>query len=99
MMQFLTFGRVIQIITQNISEYKERFFDVINRGGLSKPSDAIFLSTLHSQEFFDRIFRCDEIRSVMLRFKKSRAVFVQSFTRIIVSHVDTAFLVSLNYES
>ena len=28
---------------------KKRFFDVINRGGLCRPTDALFMTTLHAQ--------------------------------------------------
>ena len=75
---------------ENIDEYKKRFFDVINRGGLCNPSDAIFISTVHAQDFFDQIFKNEDVKSVFMKFKKSREVFVKAFTELITSCPDTA---------
>ena len=35
---------------ENVESCKKRFFDMVNRGGLCNPSDAIFMATLHAQE-------------------------------------------------
>ena len=41
---------------ENVEAYKKRFFDIINRGGLCTPSDAMFMATVHAQELFNKIF-------------------------------------------
>ena len=48
--------------------YKKQFFDVINRGGLCKPSDVLYMTTVHAQQFFHGIFKGDsKIQTVCSR--------------------------------
>ena len=68
-------------------EYKKRFFNVINRGGLSKPTDALYMATVHAQEFFDQLFRHKSIP--ILKFKNPRAVFLQAFKEKLSASRDT----------
>ena len=69
---------------ENISEYKKRFFDVINRGGLCNPSDAMYMATVHAQECFDQIFKDQETRSTLLKYRFPRKVFLRAFSEKIL---------------
>ena len=75
---------------ENISAYKKRFYDVINRGGLCNPSDAMFMATVHAQECFDQVFNSHEARKMLLRCKNARRVFQTAFTEKISMCNDTA---------
>ena len=84
---------------ENISEYKKRFFDVINRGGLCNPSDAMYMATVHAQECFDQIFKDQETRSILLKYRFPRKVFLRAFSEKISCCEDTAPLANIKCEN
>jgi hypothetical protein len=53
------------------------FLEQINRGGLRKPSDLLFIYCLHAHELQKLIFNEDELRKVFLSCKLPKAVFAQ----------------------
>ena len=77
---------------ENVERYKKRFFDVINRGGLCNPSDALFMVTVHAQEFFNKIFNDEETKSSFLKLKNPRAVFTKCFIETVLKCQNTASL-------
>jgi hypothetical protein len=56
---------------------KEDFLQQINRGGLVKPSDLMFLFCLHVHELHKSIFGKKEVKEQFLRSNNHRAVFAQ----------------------
>ena len=71
----------------NVLQYRKKFFNVINRGGLCKPSDAMYMATVHAQEFLDKLFTGDS--NYLFKVKNTRAVFVAAFSEKISSSKET----------
>ena len=78
---------------ENTVMYKKQFFDMINRGGLCKPSNALYLATVHAQEFYDQVFEKQHQESALIfKFKNPRSVFVEAFCDKLSSCNDTESL-------
>jgi hypothetical protein len=56
---------------------RTRFLDQVNRGGLVKPSDLIFLYCLHAHELHKLIFGTEEIKNKFISSQFPRVVFAE----------------------
>jgi hypothetical protein len=56
---------------------KDAFLEQINRGGLVKPSNLLFLFCLHVHEFHKSIFSKQRIREQFMKARNQREVFAQ----------------------
>ena len=76
------------------------FFDIINRGGLCKPSDALYITTVHAQEFLDHLFDNQSTKSCILsNFSNPRAVFIHSFIEKLETCSETGSLCNIKLEN
>ena len=85
----------IEEIRKEDEHHKKQFFDVINRGGLCKPSDALYMTTVHAQELLDQVFKT----SVLLQFKSPREVFAEFFHEKLSIWRETKSLVELKCDN
>ena len=60
------------------------------KDSLMSSTGEAFVILVHAQNFFDQIFKNEDVKSVFMKFKKSREVFVKAFTELITSCPDTA---------
>jgi hypothetical protein len=61
--------------TNSAPDARSSFLDQINRGGLVKPSDLVFIYCLHANELQHRIFASEEMKKVFLSAELPRPVF------------------------
>ncbi len=64
------------------AEKVSRFLEQINRGGLSHPSDLLYVTSLHIWTFYEDIVENIEAKNILLQSPKARKVFVRSFIRL-----------------
>jgi len=60
-------------------EAKEEFLRLITRGGLIKPSDALFIVCCHSWLLYHKIINSDTSKNLLLASNNSRATFIEVF--------------------
>ena len=62
---------------ENEIEAKEEFLRLITRGGLIKPSDALFVACCHSWLLYQNIVNNDNSKNVLLASHNSRETFIE----------------------
>ena len=62
---------------ENEIEAKEEFLRLITRGGLIKPSDALFVACCHSWSLYQSIVNNDNSKNVLLASHNSRETFIE----------------------
>ena len=63
-------------------EAKEAFVAAISRGGLTKPSDYMYITSVHAAALFAYIFKDTDIRNALLATSNPRNTFIESFKMI-----------------
>ena len=71
----LTVNYVDNTRTSKELEEGKSFLDAINRGGLIKPSNLLFVTCLHAAELFKYMRSKDGLRKTFLSSKNSRLLF------------------------
>jgi hypothetical protein len=61
------------------------FLDSINRGGLSRPTDFCFVTTVHCWRVYEEIRSSAELKSILLSATNQRSVFVSIMERAMVN--------------
>ena len=64
--------------SQPDSSTVQRYMEIVNRGGLSKPSDTLYILVLHCYEYFSFIKQCDKIWQKLLSFNNPRDIFIET---------------------
>ena len=83
----------------NVEKNREKFLNLINRGGLCKPSDAMYMATVRAQEFLDQLFTGEaSTNNYLFQTKNTREVFVTAFSEKISSSKETESLSKIKCE-
>ena len=64
------------------AEAKEEFIASVSRGGLTKPSDFLFIASLHASELFKFITKDVELKNTFFSTTNPRDTFVESYEKI-----------------
>ena len=62
-------------LSEDLGDKREEFLDMVNRGGLFTPSDAMYICTLYASQLFMKIMDNGEIQKKFLSFQCQRSVF------------------------
>ena len=73
------------------------FLDVVNRGGLSKPSDYTFMLSMHCWRVYDEIKATDELKKQLLAADNQRCLFKKVMERAAVNQLNDSLLAFGNY--
>ncbi len=57
----------------------QQYFQIVNRGKLSKPSDSLYILVIHCYEYFSFIKQRDIIWQKLLSFNHPRDIFIETF--------------------
>ena len=68
---------------ESLLHAKEAFVREINRGGLTKPSDYMYITSVHAAALYTYIFRDEDIRKALLGTENPRTTFVESFRSLL----------------
>ena len=67
----------------NVLAAKEEFITSISRGGLIKPSDYIYVTSVHASCLSQYIFKNEDVKKSLLGTQNPREVFIESFLIIL----------------
>ena len=62
---------------------KEEFVNAISRGGLTKPSDYLYISSVHAAALTKFIFQSDELKKSLISTENARNTFVGCFMKLL----------------
>ena len=79
------FDDIDQNVDKSSIQAKEEFITAINRGGLTKPSDYIYVCSVHSSALCSYIFSQEDLKKSLFSTEKPRDTFVHSYMHIIGS--------------
>lgn len=71
---------------------REKFLIQVNRGGLSRPTDLLFICCVHAYGFYNEIMDNEEAKKLILNVKHPREVFVEAFVSSVSTCPETASL-------
>lgn len=74
---------------------KEELIEAVNRGGLIKPSDFIYISSIHAFALFSYIIGNSCLRKSLLDKKNSRSIFIEVFKQKLKENDSTAPLLDV----
>ena len=76
-------------------EAKEEFVASVSIGGLSQPSDYIYIASVHASCLYNFIFNDENLRKTLLCTHNPRKTFVESFMCMIKNDDNSASLLSI----
>ena len=68
---------------ENIDTSKHSFLNIVNRGGLLKPSDILYMSCMYAWSYFAEIMDGSENQKLFLKSQTPLTVFVESLTKLL----------------
>ena len=86
------FDDIDQNVDKSSIQAKEEFITAISRGGLTKPSDYIYVCSVHSSALCSFIFSEEDLKKSLFSTEKPRDTFVHSFMHIIESDKNSSQL-------
>lgn len=75
---------------------QERFLLQVNRGGLSRPTDLLFVCCVHAYGMYNEIMVNEEAKKVILSAKYPREVFAEAFTSMASACPETASIIDVS---
>jgi hypothetical protein len=78
---------------------KRSFLEQINRGGLKRPSDQLYICGLHAMNLFLQIKKKSDVMQSLLKSSNPRGVFVKCFLITMDSHIETNSLLTLSCQN
>ena len=79
------FDDIDQNVDRSSIQAKEEFITAISRGGLTKPSDYIYVCSVHSSALCSFIFSQEDLKKSLFSTENPRDAFVHNFMHIIES--------------
>ena len=67
---------------ESVLQAKEAFVAAVSRGGLTKPSDYLYIASVHAAALYSHIFKEEELRSALLATENPRTTFIESFSTL-----------------
>ena len=64
-------------------EVKEAFTAAVSRGGLTKPSDYLYITSVHASVLYNHIFKDNELKNSLLATENPRITFIESFCKLV----------------
>ena len=88
----ITFETRCSDMDDTTTQAKEEFVTAISRGGLRKPSDYIYVASVHASTLCTYILSHDNLKSSLFDVENPRDTFVESYTHIIETDVNSSQL-------
>ena len=88
----MPFDDIDQNVDKSSIQAKEEFISAISRGGLTKPSDYIYVCSVHSSALCSFIFSQEDLKKSLFSTEKPKDTFVHSFMHIIESDENSSQL-------
>ena len=63
------------VLSEDLGDKRDEFLNMVNRGGLYTPSDAMYICTVYAYQLFMKIMDGGEIQKKFLSFQCQRSVF------------------------
>jgi len=67
------------------AEEKDLFLELVNRGGLCRPSDLVYILCIHGWSLHSSIFKSEEATKFLLQYSEPRKLFVATFMSMMQS--------------
>ena len=91
------FDDIDQNVDKSSIQAKEEFITAISREGLTKPSDYIYVCSLHSSALCSFIFSQEDLKKSLFSTEKPRDTSVHSFMHIIESDENSSQLAEVQW--
>ena len=88
----------IDDMDDSIIEAKDEFIASVSRGGLSKPSDYIYIASVHASSLYRFIFDNENLRNTLLGTQNPRKTFIESYMSMLENDEYTVKLMSIKCE-
>ena len=82
-------------LIEDLAEGKA-FLDAINRGGLVKPSELLFIICTHASDLYQHIRGDEKLLSELLACRNAQAFFIQVFLAQLETHDETRSIVDVS---
>ena len=79
----VSFDNIDQNADKPLIQAKEEFIKAVSGTGLTKPSDYIYITTVHVSALYKYIFNREDLKKSLFTTENSRDTFVDSFLNII----------------
>lgn len=90
----VTFNEEIKSVIQG-HKGKDTFLEMLNRGGLCKPNDLVYVIGMHGWNFLRYIFTDQDAKNFFLKASEPRKVFVEALLSILESNELTLIIVEM----
>ena len=77
------------IDTQEKTETKHEFIRAVTHGGLIRPSDAMYITTIHASGLFRYIIQNDNTKQILLNCNNPRSTFIKIFMQLFQNNENT----------
>ena len=65
------------------------FLDAVSRGGLTKPSQWLYITCMHAADLWKHIRSHEDLKSTLFTSVNSRALFIEAFVLLLEDGVET----------
>ena len=62
---------------------KEAFIEAVSRGGLTRPSDYLYISAVHAAALYTHVFKDEQLRTALLATVNPRTTFIECYIKSI----------------
>ena len=74
---------------------KEEFVNAISRGGLTKPSDYLYIAAVHASALTKFIFGSEDLKKTFLATENPRDTFVGCFLKLLENDTNCSYLLNV----
>ena len=74
---------------------KEEFINAISRGGLTKPSDYLYIASVHASSLCNYIFKNENLKKTLFGTENSRDTFVGCFLRLLKNDENCEYMINV----
>ena len=79
---------------EEVKKVHEGFIDMVNRGGLIKPLDIVYISCIHAWTLYSYVKKDEDLFKRLISSKNARSVFVRIFLRLLAEDTSTIEIVN-----
>lgn len=80
-------------IEESAVEAKEAFTAAVSRGGLTKPSDYLYITSVHASALYNHTFKDNELKKSLLVTENPRITFIEGFYKLVENNEFSAPLI------
>ena len=66
-------------VEESVLQAREAFISAISRGGLTKPSDYLYITSVHAAGLYSHIFKQKTLTDILLATENPRSTFIQFY--------------------